>query len=428
MPWILRIPLQQVQLFKTCIQKQLTLVNTTETSCVADPQCYWRTNESLCYNIHTDTVGTAIPICNTLSPSHSPSQSPTIPLSGASAISAGWRQSCALLNTGEVKCWGGNSNGELGDGDTTESSIPVTVSYLSGATAISAGGWHSCALVYTGEVKCWGVNNIGELGDGMWGDSSIPVTVSNLSSATAISVGMEHTCALLSAGEVKCWGDNGYGELGDGNSVRYSRVPVKVSNLSGATAISDAGGWHSCALLDTDEVKCWGSNSDGQLGDGTFNDRGIPVKVSNLSGVTAISAGLFLTCALLNTSEVKCWGASSGDYTDHVIPVTVPNLSGATAISAGAYHACALLNTGEVKCWGENADGELGYGKSGAYAGSNIPVTVSNLSDATAIHAGADHTCALLNTGEVKCWGSNFYGQLGDGTTTVSSIPVTVVF
>ena len=308
------------------------------------------------------------------------------------SISAGYYYTCALLSTGAVKCWGSNLYGQLGDDSTanaTARTTPVDVSTLSsGVTAIAAGRYHACALLSTGAVKCWGQNLYGQLGDGSTANATArttPVDVSTLSSGViAIAAGERHTCAVLNTGAVKCWGNNDNGQLGD-DSTLQSLTPVSVPSLSsGVTAIA-AGERHTCALLSTGAVKCWGYNDNGQLGDG-----------------------------------------SAASVTPRTTPVDVSTLSsGVTAISTGSYHTCALLSTGAAKCWGKNTSGRLGDGSNTA---SLTPVSVSTLSTGViAIAAGEAHTCAVLNTGAVKCWGYNVSGQLGDGSTTQSFTPVGVL-
>jgi len=341
-----------------------------------------------------------------------------ISASGDPTFTARRGHTCALLNTGGVKCWGYNEKGQLGDGTNAPKSTPVDVTGLtSGVSAISAGGGHTCALLNTGYVKCWGDNSYGQLGNGTIISSNTPVYVSGLTSGvSAISAGGNHTCALLNTGGVKCWGLNSSGQLGDGTTTQRN-TPVDVSGLSSGVSAISAGGNHTCALLNTGGIKCWGTT---------------PVDVTGLSsGVSAISAGWAHTCALLNTGGIKCWGSNGagqlgdGTTTDRSTPVDVIDLtSGVSAISAGGFHTCALLNTGGVKCWGYNIRGQLGDGTT---TQRTTPVDVTGLSSGvSAISAGGFHTCALLNTGGVKCWGYNNYGQLGDGTGTNRLTPVYV--
>jgi len=352
--------------------------------------------------------------------------------SGVVAIAAGGWHTCALTVGGGVKCWGANGDGQLGDGTTMWRATPVDVSGLgSGVVAIAAGDWHTCALTMGGGVKCWGWNYYGQLGDGTTTNRNMPVDVSGLGSGVvAIAAGNDHTCALTTGGGVKCWGLNGSGQLGDGTTTNRN-MPVDVVRLGSGVRAIGAGGDHTCALTASGGIKCWGDNTYGQLGIGKFGYRPIPADVSGLgSGVRAIAAGDSHTCAL-TAGGVKCWGANRGGqlgngmWTDSATPVDVSGLgSGVRAIAAGDSHTCALT-AGGVKCWGRNSSGQLGDGTT---TSRNTPVDVSGLGAGViaAIATGGWHTCALTAGGGVKCWGWNYYGQLGDGTTTSRTTPVDV--
>ena len=364
----------------------------------------------------------------------------------AQRLAAGGEHTCALLPlaSGMVSCWGRNDKGQLGNGRLGgSSSVQGTVSNLVGsnvlAIALTSGRDHTCALMSNGVVNCWGLNRWGALGNGTTTDSPVPVTVNNLGDKlalpTAIAAGSYHTCALLLTGTVRCWGQNLYSQLGNGQRNAASE-PVTVTDLGGqATAIA-AGSFHTCALLTTGDVRCWGLGWRGQLGnDTTTNISPVPVTVIDLGGqATAIAAGANHTCALLTTGAVRCWGENNrgqlgnNTNTNSSVPVTV-DLGKVQAIKIAANNAqtCAKMSNGVLRCWGGNSKGQLGNGTT---FGSSLPVTVSDLEgliQATEVTVGFLHTCAFLLNGEVRCWGENNQGQLGTGTNTSSPVPVAVL-
>jgi alpha-tubulin suppressor-like RCC1 family protein len=353
--------------------------------------------------------------------------------SGVIGVASGGGHSCALLSAGGVKCWGYNANGQVGDGSTTQRTTPVDVSGLaSGVSAIAVGGMHSCALLTTGAVRCWGANAYGQLGDGTTTQRVTSVAVSGLSSGvSAITAGTYYTCALLGTGAVKCWGYNGSGQLGD-NSITQRLTPVDVVGLSSGVMAVAAGLEHACAVLSSGAAKCWGYNEYGQLGDGTAITRLVPVDVLGISsGATQISAGDRHSCARLATGTLKCWGENTlaqlgnGSTADRPTPVSVDGLStGVSQVASGGNFTCAVRDSGAAQCWGNGFSFGLGDGSS---FHRNTPANVSGLSSGVSrIAAGPNHACALLSSGAVKCWGGNWAGALGDGSTTDRSTPVDV--
>jgi alpha-tubulin suppressor-like RCC1 family protein len=363
----------------------------------------------------------------------------TTTLITAAMVSTGTSHSCAVTTAHGVKCWGYNGWGQLGNGTTVDSAIPLDVVELgagSGAIAVSAGESHTCAVTSAGAVWCWGYNGSGELGNGTSASSNVPVQVSGLdagSGAVAVSAGADHVCARTSAGVVWCWGYNYSGQLGDGTTTD-SNVPVQVTGLiaaSGAATIS-AGDYHSCAVTSTGVVKCWGDNRSGELGDGSTASSSVPVGVVGLTGAQAVAAGGGYTCAVAPASGARCWGSNGygqlgdGSITSSPVPVGVVGLgAGVSGVSAGSWrHSCAVTSGGVAQCWGSSIYGQLG---DGGTTSSSVPVGVVGLgSGVAAVSAGGSHSCALTTLGAVRCWGSNDSGQLGDGTATASAIPVAV--
>jgi alpha-tubulin suppressor-like RCC1 family protein len=368
-------------------------------------------------------------------------------LTGAVAVSGGGAHTCAILEGGAVDCWGWNQSGQLGDRTTTDRAFPVGVPGMSGATLVATGAAHTCVYIPPTGVKCAGLNAWGQLGGpatdqcGGIACSTGPVDVGGLvEEVVSLGAGVSHTCALTADGGVKCWGRNQYGQLGDGTSVN-SGTPVDVSGLGdGAVALS-VGAFHNCVLLMDSRLQCWGQDLLGQLGDGAMMNSPLPVDVSGLPApATSVSAGYQHTCAVLGTGGVMCWGDNiygklgDGTSAQRSTPVAVAGLeSGVEAVTAADDHSCALTSAGGLLCWGQNSYGQLG---DGTLMRRHTPVDVVGLgSDVSALWRGFLHTCASTTDGMLNCWGDNVLGQLGVVTDQVcvfsaascSSVPLDVV-
>jgi alpha-tubulin suppressor-like RCC1 family protein len=352
-------------------------------------------------------------------------------------IAAGAYHACAVTSAGAVSCWGWNEQGQLGNGSTIDRHVPVPVIGLTGGVvSVSANYNHGCALMSSGAIKCWGRNSEGQLGDGTTEERHTPVDVQSVpDGVVSTSVGKSHACALTAAGAVYCWGRNDQGQLGGGTTAEKSLIPAAVPSVASGVAAIAAAKNYTCALTVLGAVECWGRNGNGQLGNGTTADSVAPVPVAGLSrGVIAIRATGDFVCALTSTSTVKCWGENdhgqlgNGSTTDSHVPVAVRNPgTSLVAITVGANHACTLSKTSAVSCWGRNDHGQLGDGTTRE---SHVPVAVRNLgSGVVTISAGASghFVCALTRAGIVKCWGRNTYGQLGNGTATDSPKPASIL-
>lgn len=339
-------------------------------------------------------------------------------------IAAGTDHTCAIARDGSVRCWGENSSGQLGDGTTNSTSTPVAASGLRQVAALTAGGAHTCALTQAGAVWCWGANGTGQLGNGTTMDSAVPVRVSGLTSeALAISTSETHTCALLSDRSVECWGDNGSGQLGTGDT-KSSNVPVAVKDLPAHSTAVATGTGFSCVGFTGRTVRCWGDNSDGQLGVGDLSPRMRWEPVVGLPRAKIIAAGDASACAVTDEGQVFCWGSNAagqlGTTTQAqaaAAPLAVPGISGSfVTVAAGATETCAATTSGQATCWG----GEVG--ESVDPSDARVVTGVNGIQD---LAVGGHHVCATTS-GHVYCWGRNDRGQLGNGGGGSGGLPVAV--
>ncbi|HMV65728.1 MAG TPA: MopE-related protein, partial [Myxococcota bacterium] len=395
-------------------------------------------------------------------------------------LRAGTDSACVITDDGYVRCWGRNQSGQLGVGSTA--SIGDGASEMGNALGrvgygnteffqqIALGEGHACGLLDNGKIRCWGRNTNGEVGAGHAnnvGDSSGEINNASLNpiidlgvSVVQVDAGKDFSCARRSDGVVQCWGRNAAGSLGIGSTVDRGDNAGEMAALApvalgaGRTAKDIAAGRdHVCALLDDGAVKCWGGNSYGQLGQGTTLTRGdgggemgdaLAVTDLGPGEILDLEAGDYHTCALFASGQVKCWGRNAsgqlglGDTTSRgntpsTMGTSLPFVDLGTGrvasrVTAGADHSCALLDDGSVKCWGIAV--ALGYGN-----GTNLGDAPGEMGDALPavsfnagisvdqIDAGKNTTCIVTPCGAAYCWGENTYGQLGRGNTSTLFSP-----
>ena len=295
-----------------------------------------------------------------------------------------WKHTCAIYGSGGLHCWGDNSSGQLGDGTTTHSAIPVAVPGLTGVTSVSAGRTHTCALAQ-GVVKCWGDGSDGQLGNGTTNSSPTPVSVAGLSAfsnqVVALAVGADFSCAqmqnvLSGVGTVRCWGSNSSGVFGNG-SVIGSNVPaVAATGITNATMVT-AGGAHVCAANgSTGDAWCWGDRTFGEVGDGVVGSspRTSPYYFGASFRPTKIYAANAGNCAVVS-GQALCWGLNNQGQLGNLgqptgnsalpLPVTGQS-SGVATMAAGLNHACTISTAGAISCWGDNTLGQRGSAPFGA--------------------------------------------------------------
>jgi alpha-tubulin suppressor-like RCC1 family protein len=387
--------------------------------------------------------------------------------------------SCAVISE-RVYCWGENGWGQLGVDTSTGpencagepcSTRPLEVHGITNATQVTVNASDSCALLSTGEIECWGYDGDGELGNGTTEGPQIchdgnnnacettPVRVATINNATQVATASNSTCALLSTGGVDCWGTNALGALGD-NSYDESATPVSVHGISTAVQVAANYG-NACAVLSDGHVECWGINSYGVLGNGTSTPESCdgnacsytPVPVQGITNATHVSVGWDEACAVLSTGGVDCWGQDMNGELGNgttvgydpcfpnvqctTVAAQVTGLSDAASVTAGYEDVCSLLSTGKGECWGVNAFGALGIGRTTGpelcsdttAPCSTMPVVVKHLPKAKELAGGggqADAYCASLQAGALDCWGYNELGGLGNGVTTNRGSPVPV--
>jgi cysteine-rich repeat protein len=381
-----------------------------------------------------------------------------LPTPGALEVATGGRHTCALSLEGAVHCWGASTLGQLGkpgvaqdigDDELPNTLAPVVLSGL--ATSVTAGLVHTCALLEGGDVQCWGFGSSGQLGYGNTqnvGDDEDPADAGLVDlpgTVTQVVAGTEHTCALLDGGAVRCWGSGANGKLGLGNTafIGDDELPASVQpvNLGAAAVQVAAGAVHSCAVVEGGELFCWGQNTNGQLGYGNTQNVGDDENPADVGPVDIgapvihVATGWQHTCVVTDQNAVRCWGNGAngrlgyGDTVsigDDELPSSVGELDlggdMAVALALGQTHSCALLDDGGVRCWGESDVGQLGLADTVTIGDDELPALVGSVDlggTAVGISSYFEHTCTVMANNAVRCWGRNSDGQLGYGNTMV---------
>ncbi|HET9424484.1 MAG TPA: hypothetical protein VFO55_03860 [Gemmatimonadaceae bacterium] len=375
-----------------------------------------------------------------------------------SSVSSGEWHSCGLTSDGTAWCWGRNSSGQLG-AVTTETcaglSCSTTAVEVQGGLrfrSMEAGNSHSCGVTYSNEAFCWGLNNVGQLGDGTFAPSPVPVRAAPTLTFSSVSVDHQQSCGVTTAGEVHCWGANNWRQLGSSvlttcGAQQCSPDPVRVAVPS--ASIVDVGLGHACALTTTGQMYCWGWNAFGQLGSGSATPQMAGPTLVPGGPYETISAGAVHNCMTRSGGVAVCFGRDympngalgDGTKTTRLAPTPVAGGIAFAQVDAsnGNYimtHSCGVSTAGVAYCWGGNFDGQLGvetapatctgFGPFAVYDCALTPNPVSGGQLFSYITSSAGFNCGYTVQGDVYCWGKNTHGQLGNGTTTSTRVPVKV--
>jgi alpha-tubulin suppressor-like RCC1 family protein len=374
---------------------------------------------------------------------------------GETQLVSGWWHNCVRLPEGAVRCWGNfefcgyGSTESIGDNETPASAGDVDIGEP--VVFLSSGGYHTCARTVSGGVRCWGHGMDGQLGNQSTmpiGDNETPSSVGDIDIGSGnvieIANGSFFSCALFEGGAVRCWGQGANGQLGNGHTYNVGDNETPGSGgdvaIGGAVVHLAAGAHHTCALLETGSVRCWGGGNDGQLGYGNtakIGDDELPYVAGDVDvggTVVQITGGDNHTCARLANGGVRCWGRGADgvlgygnidNIGDDEVPASVGmvDIGGpAKHVEAGSVHTCAILVDGAVRCWGEGSLGRLGYGNEYIIGDDETPSSAGNVDVGGVVKQiglGRFHTCALLDDDAVRCWGYNVSGVLGYGNLDV---------
>lgn len=356
----------------------------------------------------------------------------------AEQVVAGDQHACALTADGTAYCWGYNRMGQLGDGTNTDRKVPTPVSGTTKFAKLAAGRYFTCGLTSAGATWCWGDNSSGQLGNGTTGagndsqNKNVPGLVGGDIALQSIVAGQSHVCGVNAAGAAYCWGAYPSGQLGNASG-QDQTTPGRSAATLALKSLAIGGHVHTCGLTSADgSAYCWGNNTFGQLGDGkkTNAAQREPVAVSGGQKFTSLVLGFNHTCGLVADGSAYCWGSNTagqlGDGTteERLAPVRAASALRFASLTASASQTCGLTADGIAHCWGANGFGQLGNGNAGGQL--TAPTAVAGGIKFATLSAGEEFACGVATDKTVYCWGSNRAGWLGDGTDAQRAAPTRV--
>lgn len=381
-------------------------------------------NLKLVYRIELDTEGLSSgsiedPAGNELT------ISPSVQVAAAPG-SLGGNHSCSIMKDSKLYCWGANNRGQLGIGSTTTQNSPNLVDGSTQYQFVASGDEHTCGVTDQSQIKCWGYQSSGRLGNGSTRNSNVtsPEIIDVGVLYAYVSTGNTHSCGITIFGELKCWGDNASGQLGDGSTRTRSRPVVIDAGTSYKKVVTGLD--FTCGLTLGGDIKCWGENSSRQLGDGSTTDRREPVSIGSGNSFKNIhtSSGNTFACAIDRSDKMYCWGDGSsfqlgqGQNSALGVPTLVDAETSYVGLGLGTQSSCGITSEQGLRCWGLNTSGQLGDG-----GNANLQVATDVVIGLGVIwsQAGGAHRCSLFSDGHLACTGLGVSGQLGLGSSNSSS-------